>query len=1435
MIEVERLMSWNDEDFVHDKILQKAIHGKVTLRRHKQSNTFVAVKSVPLESLLGYSSALENLANEVEHGLLFSQAPFCLGLYGVFSDGKQAHIVSEYAAQGDMFANLNRYEYDDIRRIVAQLLCSLEQIHMRGYAHRDISLENIFILEDGSIRLADFAQSVKWGMPSCGNMTCFPPSSEVGSTIPGSLCAWTALPTTSHNAEKSNQMTNFTGITSVSDSGIFPLNGAGTTTNGVPNGSMPSSFGSVGNTLTNSFSNNANHSNMNNNINSTSPHHQTLSSPSPSPNGRSFHNFSNSNANDSHFHGNMYNHKQSNISSSSQQNTSNANNMNNNSGANNATTPSVSGRRPLHNSSSSHHHLHQQHAPPPSSAQNHHNNHHNNTNQFSDSPSPTPTSNFVYNVNNSSTYKNNNGLINDWSPAPLDRRVSIVSRASTSNTAALPSIIHKPIAGQCGKNYYRAPEVYSLQQYDPRAVDVFAAGVLLFLLLVSIPPWDSAEEKDARFLRVKEYGVTYLIQRWRDTFPDKPQFNVPPEAIDLLEWMLKVDPAKRPSARQCRFHPFFSVPTDTSVKSRLLRYPPEKYKRPCADVAEAERRYKMTPLQLSCIWEPHTLPFLKEITNGQCFDPTFYSGRPIRPGAAHPLLRPLTDQEYIQQVYQLSMSGGSCSCANPFKFANPSQQQNGVFSNFNSSLYNNQNASGAAYTPNHLSPSSVYQHEPSGYPYGSGMYTSIIKTVHSEHRKPQRHLAKTSSTQQVQQQLPQQHVNNNTLISFNSPNNKDLLNGDDLAHRNTENTNSSTAQPSSSLVPPTSSSTKTDASCVSLSKPFFPPVRSVEVDPSLNNAAGNRKGALSMSSSTLTAQAAATDTIKVPPQQQTQQQNTNTFPNSVAMLNNTATEISSLNGARTTTVNGMTIGSHFLSTQPSTLSALSSTVVLPAVPTHHSILVAHQRQTDDETSSSSCVKPSSVRHIHSTNSVLASSSHSPSKLSNNNNSDRAFATCEATSSTADVRPPTSSSFLSHALPSRPFNIETGQLPVSPPPNEPASLPNIFSVTTVDSSNKPQMINSHPAPHSLFPYSLNHHPHNEPLSTPTGRSALVVFGGGGERTMDVPGNIRAPFSPSQNNKHNNTNENTNVNPSTFNQNNNVSYMNNNTGSNNNNNILNTSSWNATAPSTLHQKMTTASPSSSKNAEPLSFPFAPLCSSAPTLPYSCHRSHLPAKILPPDDEDEIWDGQTALDSICLSKEDEPATPEAVERDWSKGKCNIIEMINDHHQKSQLLTSGHNSVHNVYINNSNQYTAQNRLSSAGKHETLDGNLLPGGVFVDRAIFEIQQQQQFLSDCVVPARDDQRHSGGHNHNHQNHTNPLTTASENHLQYLQSFNDYNTSTANNFVVIQPLRNNTNPTTNKHTHHHQDEEKEGSKSHHHHNNNNNNNGCPGGFSLRFQI
>jgi len=41
-----------------------------------------------------------------------------------------------------------------------------------------------------------------------------------------------------------------------------------------------------------------------------------------------------------------------------------------------------------------------------------------------------------------------------------------------------------------------APEIYTHQISDPKAIDIFAAGVILFIMIFNYPPFYRANQKD---------------------------------------------------------------------------------------------------------------------------------------------------------------------------------------------------------------------------------------------------------------------------------------------------------------------------------------------------------------------------------------------------------------------------------------------------------------------------------------------------------------------------------------------------------------------------------------------------------------------------------------------------------------------------------------------------------------------------------------------------------------------------------------------------------------------------------------------------------------------------------------------------------------------------------------------------------------------------
>ncbi len=103
--------------------------------------------------------------------------------------------------------------------------------------------------------------------------------------------------------------------------------------------------------------------------------------------------------------------------------------------------------------------------------------------------------------------------------------------------------------GKAGKAYYRAPEMY-VGDYEGTAVDVFAIGVMLFIMTVGTPPWNSAVVTDARYKYIEKYGVTKLLTSW-----GKAQ-SMSPTLLDLIERLMCPKPEIRITVDEALVHPW---------------------------------------------------------------------------------------------------------------------------------------------------------------------------------------------------------------------------------------------------------------------------------------------------------------------------------------------------------------------------------------------------------------------------------------------------------------------------------------------------------------------------------------------------------------------------------------------------------------------------------------------------------------------------------------------------------------------------------------------------------------------------------------------------------------------------------------------------------------------------------------------------------------
>ncbi|KAF9591359.1 hypothetical protein IFM89_003982 [Coptis chinensis] len=118
-----------------------------------------------------------------------------------------------------------------------------------------------------------------------------------------------------------------------------------------------------------------------------------------------------------------------------------------------------------------------------------------------------------------------------------------------------------------GSPYYMAPEVLK-RNYGPE-IDIWSAGVILYILLCGVPP----------FWAESEQGVAQAILRGLIDFKRDPWPSVSENAKSLVRQMLEPDPKLRLTAKQVLEHPWIqnakkapNVSLGDVVKSRLKQF-----------------------------------------------------------------------------------------------------------------------------------------------------------------------------------------------------------------------------------------------------------------------------------------------------------------------------------------------------------------------------------------------------------------------------------------------------------------------------------------------------------------------------------------------------------------------------------------------------------------------------------------------------------------------------------------------------------------------------------------------------------------------------------------------------------------------------------------------------------------------------------------------
>ena len=140
----------------------------------------------------------------------------------------------------------------------------------------------------------------------------------------------------------------------------------------------------------------------------------------------------------------------------------------------------------------------------------------------------------------------------------------------------LAMVVKSPIFTVCGTPTYVAPEILEETGYGLK-VDMWAAGVITYIMLCGFPPFRSAKkDQDELFDLIMEGDYEFLSPYWD---------NVSNEAKDLISKLLVVNHNERFSAEEVLLHPWVKHRADTLGREFLSENPKARRKFKAAAIA----------------------------------------------------------------------------------------------------------------------------------------------------------------------------------------------------------------------------------------------------------------------------------------------------------------------------------------------------------------------------------------------------------------------------------------------------------------------------------------------------------------------------------------------------------------------------------------------------------------------------------------------------------------------------------------------------------------------------------------------------------------------------------------------------------------------------------------------------------------------------------
>merc|ERR1711907_236248 len=146
--------------FKVEKCLGKGTYGTVFRVKRLSDGKLYAMKQVDIKKMT--SKERKAAVNEIRI-LASLSCPYMIRFYEAFIEGDQLHIVTDYAAYGDLFRQMKKHSSRNttfseraVWSFFLQLVIGIKYLHEHGILHRDLKAANIFVDAEGCLKIGDF-------------------------------------------------------------------------------------------------------------------------------------------------------------------------------------------------------------------------------------------------------------------------------------------------------------------------------------------------------------------------------------------------------------------------------------------------------------------------------------------------------------------------------------------------------------------------------------------------------------------------------------------------------------------------------------------------------------------------------------------------------------------------------------------------------------------------------------------------------------------------------------------------------------------------------------------------------------------------------------------------------------------------------------------------------------------------------------------------------------------------------------------------------------------------------------------------------------------------------------------------------------------------------------------------------------------------------